>query len=134
MSVSEAFLFYALIELYYPKALSDQASSLAPDGILLPRRPRISASFVVQQQPSTDKETELQETEKQDPELRRILVKRPRLTMKEGILPPIWGKTEQSWPHTSPLRHMQKNLHNLLRKGNASKSFTPCQATLKLCR
>ena len=45
------YLLYTLIKLYYTKALSDQASSLAPDWILLLRRPRILASFVVQQQP-----------------------------------------------------------------------------------
>ena len=39
------YLLYALIKLYYTKALSDQASSLAPDWILLLRRPRIPASF-----------------------------------------------------------------------------------------
>ena len=36
---------YTLIKLYYTKALSGQASSLAPDGILLLRRPRITASL-----------------------------------------------------------------------------------------
>ena len=39
------YLLYALIKLYYTKALSDQASSLAPDWILLPRRPRIPVPF-----------------------------------------------------------------------------------------
>ena len=39
------YLLYTLIKLYYTKALSDQASSLAPDGILLLWRPRILASF-----------------------------------------------------------------------------------------
>ena len=39
------YLLYTLIKLYYTKALSDQASSLAPDWILLLRRPRIPASF-----------------------------------------------------------------------------------------
>ena len=43
--------FYTLIKLYYTKALSDQASFLALDWILLLRRPRILASSVVQQQP-----------------------------------------------------------------------------------
>ena len=38
------------LKLYYPKALREQASSLAPDWILL-RRPRILVSFMVQQQP-----------------------------------------------------------------------------------
>ena len=37
--------FYTLIKLYCTKALSDQASSLAPDSILLLQRPRILASF-----------------------------------------------------------------------------------------
>ena len=37
--------FYTLIKLYCTKALSDQASSLAPDWILLLRRPRIPMSF-----------------------------------------------------------------------------------------
>ena len=37
------YLLYTLIKLYYTKALSDQASSLAPDWILL-RGPRIPAS------------------------------------------------------------------------------------------
>ena len=45
--------FYTLIKLYYTKALSDQAPSLAPDWILLLWRPRIPASFVVQQQSFT---------------------------------------------------------------------------------
>ena len=35
------YLLYTLIKLYYTKALSDQASSLAPDWILLLRGPRI---------------------------------------------------------------------------------------------
>ena len=39
------YLFYTLIELYYTKALSDQALSLAPDWILVFQRPRIPASF-----------------------------------------------------------------------------------------
>ena len=38
-------LLYALTKLYYTKALSDQASSLASDWIFLLRRPRISVSF-----------------------------------------------------------------------------------------
>ena len=42
-------LFYTLIKLCDTKALSNQASSLAPDWILL-RRPRILASFAVRQQ------------------------------------------------------------------------------------
>ena len=37
--------FYTLIKLYCTKALSDQASSLAPVWILLLRRPRIPMSF-----------------------------------------------------------------------------------------
>ena len=41
------YLLYILIKLYYTKALSDQASSLAPDWILLLWRPRIPASFCV---------------------------------------------------------------------------------------
>ena len=45
------YLFYTLIKLYYTKALRDQASYPALDWILLLRRPRILASFVVQQQP-----------------------------------------------------------------------------------
>ena len=44
--------FYTVIKLYYTKALSDQALSLASDWILL-QRTRILASFVVQQQPFT---------------------------------------------------------------------------------
>ena len=44
------YLLYTLIKLYYTKALSVQASSLAPDWILLLQRPRIPASFVFQQQ------------------------------------------------------------------------------------
>ena len=44
MPMSEAFL-YTLIKLYYTKALSDQALSLAPDWILLLQGPRIPASF-----------------------------------------------------------------------------------------
>ena len=39
------YLLYTLIELYYTKALSDQASSLALDWILLLWRPRIPASL-----------------------------------------------------------------------------------------
>ena len=39
------YLLYTLIKLYYTKALSDQASSLAPDWILLLRGPRILASW-----------------------------------------------------------------------------------------
>ena len=38
------YLLYTLIKFYYTKALSDQASSLAPDWILL-RRPRIAVSL-----------------------------------------------------------------------------------------
>ena len=38
-------LLYTLIKLYYTKALSDQASSLALDWIPFLRRPRIPASF-----------------------------------------------------------------------------------------
>ena len=47
MPMSEAFsyLLYTLIKLYYTKALSNQALSLAPDRILLLWRPRILASF-----------------------------------------------------------------------------------------
>ena len=46
MSMSEAFsVFYTLIELYCTKAVSNQASSLAPDWLLLFQRPRIPASF-----------------------------------------------------------------------------------------
>ena len=45
------YLFYTLIKLYYTKTLSDQASSSALDWILPLQRPRIPASFVVQQQP-----------------------------------------------------------------------------------
>ena len=37
--------FYTLIKLYCTKALSEQALALAPDWILLLRRPRIPASF-----------------------------------------------------------------------------------------
>ena len=47
------YLFYTLIKLYYTKALSDQASSLAPGWIHLLWRPRIPACFMVQQQPFT---------------------------------------------------------------------------------
>ena len=39
------YLLYTLIKLYYTKALSDQALSLAPDWILLLRRPRLPVSF-----------------------------------------------------------------------------------------
>ena len=38
------YLLYTLIKLHYKKALSDQASSLAPDSIIL-WRPRIPVSF-----------------------------------------------------------------------------------------
>ena len=44
------YLFYTLIKLYYTKALSNQALSLALDWILLLWRPRIPAFFVVQLQ------------------------------------------------------------------------------------
>ena len=40
------YLLYTLIKLYYIKALSDQASSLAPDWILLLWGPRIPASLL----------------------------------------------------------------------------------------
>ena len=39
------YLLYTLIKVCYTKALSDQASSLAPDWILLLRGPRIPASW-----------------------------------------------------------------------------------------
>ena len=39
------YLLYTLIKPYYTKALSDEASSLAADWILLLRRPRIPVSF-----------------------------------------------------------------------------------------
>ena len=45
------YLLYTLIKLCYTTSMSDQASSLVPDWILLLWRPRILASFVVQQQP-----------------------------------------------------------------------------------
>ena len=45
------YLFYTLIKLYYTKALSDQASSLAPNWIFLRWRPRIPVPFMVHQQP-----------------------------------------------------------------------------------
>ena len=50
------YLFYTLIKLYNTKALSNQASSLAPDWILLLWRPRIPAFSVVQQQPFNNNE------------------------------------------------------------------------------
>ena len=40
------YLLYTLIKLNYTKALSDQASSLAPDWILLLQGPRIPASWI----------------------------------------------------------------------------------------
>ena len=43
--VSFLYLLYTLIKIYYTKALSNQASSLAPDWILLLWRPRIPASL-----------------------------------------------------------------------------------------
>ena len=46
----EKFLLYTLIKLYYTKALSNPASSLAPDWIHLLRRPRIPR-LIIQQQP-----------------------------------------------------------------------------------
>ena len=49
------YLLYTLIKLYYTKALSDPASSLAPDWIHLLRRPRIPC-LIVQQQPFNCKE------------------------------------------------------------------------------
>ena len=39
------YLLYTLIKLHYTKALSDPASSLAPDWIRLLQRPRIPASY-----------------------------------------------------------------------------------------
>ena len=39
------YFIYPLLKLYYTKALCDQASSLAPDWILLLWKPRIPASF-----------------------------------------------------------------------------------------
>ena len=39
------YLFYTLMNLYYTKALSDQALSLVPDRIPVLWRPRIPASF-----------------------------------------------------------------------------------------
>ena len=42
---SSLYLLYTLIKLYYTKALSNQASSLAPDWILLLQRSRIPASL-----------------------------------------------------------------------------------------
>ena len=39
------YLLYTLIKLYYTKALSDQALSVAPDWILLLQRPRILLSL-----------------------------------------------------------------------------------------
>ena len=52
MSLSGDFsIFYTLIKLYYAKALSYWASSLALDWILLLWTPRILASFMVHQQP-----------------------------------------------------------------------------------
>ena len=39
------YLLCTLIKLYYTKALSDQASSLAPNWIILLQRPRIPVSF-----------------------------------------------------------------------------------------
>ena len=44
------YLFYTLMNLYYTKALSHHALSLAPDWILLLQRPRILASLMAQQQ------------------------------------------------------------------------------------
>ena len=44
------YLFYTLINIYCKKALSDEASSLALDWILLLQMPRIPASFMVQLQ------------------------------------------------------------------------------------
>ena len=46
------YLLYTLIKLYYTKALSDPASSLAPDWVLLLQRPGIPR-LIVQQQPFT---------------------------------------------------------------------------------
>ena len=51
------YLLCTLIELYYTKALSNQALSLAPDWIPLLQRPRIPASFTAQQQPFRMMET-----------------------------------------------------------------------------
>ena len=45
------YFFYTLINFYHTKALSNQALSLAWDGIPLLHRTRIPASFMVQQQP-----------------------------------------------------------------------------------
>ena len=53
------YLLYTLIKFYYAKALSNPASSLAPDWIHLLRRPRIPC-LIIQQQPfrRTDAEAE----------------------------------------------------------------------------
>ena len=45
------YLLYTLIKLYYTKALSDRALSLAQDWILLLRGPRIPCLLVIHQQP-----------------------------------------------------------------------------------
>ena len=51
------YLFYTLIKLYYTKALSNSASSLAPGWIPVLQKPRILASFMAQQQPFRRMET-----------------------------------------------------------------------------
>ena len=53
------YLLYTLIKLYYTKALSDQASSLAPDWILLLQGPRIPVSLCDSTTTFQEQETKL---------------------------------------------------------------------------
>ena len=63
------YLLYTLIKLYYTKALSDPASSLAPDWIHLLRRPGIP-HLIIQQQPFRT----LRTTSHQPPFLRKVKI------------------------------------------------------------
>ena len=106
-------LFCTLIKLYYTKALSDQASSLAPDWILLLQRPRIPESFVVQQQPFSFKSREgvsSQIQEKDTPSNSRMAGKAvsncglnleytPVGSLSESSLGPIKGRNRQNRLH-----------------------------------
>ena len=59
-------LLYTLIKLYYTKALSDPALSLAPDWIHLLRRPKIPR-LIIQQQPFSSLEVKVSSSNAGDP-------------------------------------------------------------------
>ena len=72
--------FCTLIKLYCTKALSDQASSLAPDLILLIRKPRIPVSF---HGPETTFQYHFNAESKE--ELKRLLMKMKEESEKAGL-------------------------------------------------